>query len=76
MTINATVYPDLPDDPEPGEYQCGLCGCRVTVGPSGNEYGHARSEHNVTDSNEEREAPCPRRDSSLNPAGSDGGASA
>lgn len=34
--------PQLPDDPEPGEYRCPECGCGVTVGQSGTEYGHGR----------------------------------
>lgn len=80
MSVYAENYDPLPDEPvgevEPGEYHCQICGCRVTVNQQGTELGHALHDHNITSSNVEREVPCPRRDSSLNPTGSDGGASA
>lgn len=41
---------------DPGEYRCPDCGRRVTVGPSGIEYGHS-----------ERPPGCPRRPPEVKP---------
>ena len=53
--IRETDYPQLPDDPVPGEYHCTECDLRVTVGPSGREYGHRPYYYNS------KRGPCPRR---------------
>lgn len=51
--VNPDVYPELDDRPEPGEYQCPECRSRVTVGPTGREYGHRPTHF--------KDGPCPRR---------------
>lgn len=61
-TITPQNYPDLPEDPDPGEYQCGDCGARVTVNSDGREFGHKRSYSSGQDHED-----CPRRDPALNP---------
>lgn len=50
-------HPRLPIQPDPGEYFCPFCNCRVTVGKSGREYGHAPYYH--------PNGPCRRRPKDL-----------
>ena len=40
MKVQPQSYPTLPEDPEPGEYQCPECRSRVTVNSDGREWGH------------------------------------
>lgn len=57
--IDADTYPELPPRQEvdrPGEFQCPECSLRVTVGPSGTEYGHRPYGYNY-----QGQLPCPRR---------------
>lgn len=60
VAVRPELYPDLPDDdPGPGEYRCPDCGCRVTVGQSGLQYGHRSFSYGADN------GPCPRRPVSM-----------
>lgn len=61
--VNPENHPMLPPvcgDIEPGEYQCGACYLRITVGPSGREYGHRPYGYY-----QRGDPPCPRRPTEL-----------
>ncbi|GAB6863285.1 hypothetical protein ACFR97_10405 [Haloplanus litoreus] len=49
------------DGDQPGTFECPDCGCQVTRGPSGREYGHRRG---TTHADYER---CPRRSAAVDP---------
>ena len=70
MRVRAQSYPELPDDPQPGEYQCPECRCRVTVSETGRVYGHSKG------SGCGGQRRCPLRPSYVDPNRADGGAGA